>query len=104
VQFLHPKEIQAGSLQAAALAGLCILEAHQQVVQVLEEVLLVEHLVQVIHLRRRQIQAVVQVEVLLVMVMVVLEVQALFVLRYLQQIIQEQQLVRQGLERMDHIH
>tara|TARA_Y100000310_G_scaffold62332_1_gene57638 strand:- start:92 stop:331 length:240 start_codon:yes stop_codon:yes gene_type:complete len=79
VQFLQPKEIQAGSLQAVLLAGLCITVALQQVLQVLEEVLVVEQVLEQILLLEQLTQAVVQVEVLLVMVILGLEVQALFV-------------------------
>ena len=79
----------AGSLQAEVVARLRM-EFHKKVVRVLAEVLLEEHLTQVIQLRQRQIQAVVLVEVLQVLVILVLVVQALFVLRYLHQFIQAQ--------------
>jgi hypothetical protein len=75
---LQTKEIQVGSLQAEVVVGL-VMEPARLVAQVLAEVLMGEQLVMQIQLQRRQIQAVVQVEVLQQLELLVLEVQALFV-------------------------
>jgi hypothetical protein len=93
---LHLKEIQVGSLQAEVVAGLRM-EPARLVAQVLAELQAVVLVKAVIHLRQQRIQAVVLAEVLVTGTLQtqlgrnpVLEVQAFFVLRYLQQIIQAQ--------------
>jgi hypothetical protein len=93
-QFLQTKEIQVGSLQAVAVEK--TEQVEMLVLQVLAEVLLEELSLLLLH---KQIQAVLLVEAVVLLVAILVQaVQALFVLRYSQQIIQEQQLVHQRLE------
>ena len=67
----------AGSLQAEVVAGVHM-EPQQKVMQVLEEVLMVEMVMAVLHLRHKQILEAALVEVLVVVAGLLLEVQVLF--------------------------